>query len=262
MTLPKHLLTDPTQFSRPRVQPQDPITNGTNPPPYDDTVQREIRRHEISHSISGTYKLYDVLDLSTVSGSINVNVVPQYGDKPAVLRIGSVSGSVRISIDDNWTQVSQSRVFETYISTTSGSISGSIIQSGGGNTDVRSISGRIKLNLLPVNLDDGGNESHISTREMSGSTQIVLESPLDKSRITKLSASYQCSGSGSIEVYHPPEWEGKVHARSVGSGRVDLDGNLDDIVQHGRKDVEGRRGHGSELIDMKTMGSGRVKFSC
>lgn len=62
-------------------------------------------RHETSNSINGTFTLRDSLDLSTTSGSISIRLDVKPGIHPAILRLKSKSGSIRV--DDKQCDVAQ-----------------------------------------------------------------------------------------------------------------------------------------------------------
>lgn len=58
---------------------------------------RHYSRHETFQSITGTFTLYDSLDLSTSSGSINIKLDVQPGSEPARLNLKSSSGSITVN---------------------------------------------------------------------------------------------------------------------------------------------------------------------
>ncbi|KAH8647248.1 hypothetical protein BX600DRAFT_518524 [Xylariales sp. PMI_506] len=75
---------------RPEAAPQSPNS-------------RRIVLHYTSKSISGSYPLYDLLSISTESGSISVSVTPQPASsydpsQPASLELRSKSGSIRATL--------------------------------------------------------------------------------------------------------------------------------------------------------------------
>lgn len=58
---------------------------------------RHYSRHETSNSINGTFTLHDSLDLSTTSGSISISLDVKPGSHPAILKLKSRSGSIRVN---------------------------------------------------------------------------------------------------------------------------------------------------------------------
>jgi len=67
---------------------------------------RRYSRHETSSSINGTFTLHDSLDLSTTSGSISIKLDVKPGPNPAILKLKSKSGSIRV--DDKQCDTAQS----------------------------------------------------------------------------------------------------------------------------------------------------------
>ena len=244
--------------------PDFPI-NGTLP-------HRQIRQHETSHSISGTYPLYDLLDLKTSSGSISVTIVPHPGEAPAILLIESSSGSINVKIDKSYLNAAQSaqyqvaldRAFETTISTSSGTIGGKLLVGGGGATSVTSRSGTLNLAVYPVNVGHGSPESKLSTTTTSGAQNLDIYSPISGGTLTQLTAHHDSIGSGALNIRYPSTWEGAIHAKSVGSGSVHVAGPGLQYELNGRKEVLGWRGgeKNRKTIDVNTLGSGTIHFKC
>jgi hypothetical protein len=243
------------------------------PPTHDaPTSNREFRQHETHRSISGTYPLYDLLDLKTTSGSISVTIVPHPGNVPAVLRLESTSGSITIKIDKSYLNAAEiathqdalNRTFDIQISSLSGSISGSVLVGGGGKTIATARSGSLGLAIYPVNIDNGSAESTLSTSTTSGSSSIKVHNPLFGGKLTQLVANHQSTGSGSMSIKYPSTWEGGIHVLSIGSGSVSARGQGLKFEQYGKKEVVGWRGgeNNRKVIDVKTLGSGSVNFNC
>jgi len=67
---------------------------------------RRYSRHETSNAISGTFTLWDSLDLSTTSGSISITLDVKPGPHPATLKLKAQSGSIRV--DDLQCRTAQS----------------------------------------------------------------------------------------------------------------------------------------------------------
>jgi hypothetical protein len=252
--------------------PNFPINGPLPPPPNGPTPNREFRRHETSHSIYGKYQLYDLLELETLSGSISITIVPHPGHLPAILRLATTSGSISVKVDDTYLNAAQTaqyqdalnRTFDTKISSFSGSIAGSLLVGGGGETMVSSRSGSLSLAFYPVNVDHGSAESTLSTSTASGSSNIKVKNPVFGGKLTQLSAHHHSTGSGSMTINYPSTWEGRIHARSVGSGSVDVRGQGLQFERYGSRDIVGWRGgeKNRKLIDLNTLGSGSINFRC
>jgi hypothetical protein len=261
-----------TTHSQHPPTPNFPI-NGPSPPPSNGpTPNREFRRHETSASIDGKYPLYDLLDLQTLSGSISITIVPHPGHLPAILRLATTSGSISVKVDNSYLNAAQTvtyqdalnRTFDTKISSFSGSIGGSLLVGGGGETVVSSRSGSLSLAIYPVNVDHGSPESTLSTSTTSGSSSIKVKDPIFGGKLTQLSAHHHSTGSGSMTVKYPSTWEGRIHAKSIGSGSVRVKGQGLQFERYGSKDVVGWRGgeKNRKLIDLNTLGSGSINFGC
>ena len=198
--------------------------------------------------------------------------MPHPGNVPAVLRLASASGSIRIKIDKSYLNAAEiathqdalNRTFDTQISSLSGSIGGSILVGGGGKTMVTVRSGSLDLAIYPVNIDNGSAESTLSTSTASGSSHIKVHNPVFGGKLTQLVANHQSTGSGSMTIKYPSTWEGGIHVLSVGSGSVSARGQGLEFEQYGKKEIVGWRGseNNRKVIDVKTLGSGSINFNC
>ena len=150
------------------------------------------------------------------------------------------------------------------MSSFSGSIGGSILVGGGGETSVTSRSGSLNLAIYPVNVDHGSPESIMSTTTNSGSSNIKVHTPVLGGKLTQLVANHQSTGSGSMTIKYPSTWEGGIHVRSIGSGSVNVNGQGLQFDQYGNREVVGWRGgeKNRKVIDIKTIGSGSINFKC
>jgi hypothetical protein len=191
---------------------------------------------------------------------------------PAVLRLSSTSGSIRIKIDKSYLNAGEiashqdalNRTFDAKISSFSGSIGGSILVGGGGQTMVTAKSGSLDLAVYPANVNKGNAESTLSTSTASGSSHIKVHDPVFGGKLTQLVANHHSTGSGSMTIKYPSTWEGGIHALSVGSGSVSVRGQGLQYEQHGSREVVGWRGGESnrKMINVKTLGSGSISFNC
>lgn len=230
-------------------------------PPSIDIKHRETNIHVISGSIRGSYPLYDVLDISTTSGSIDIEVEPKDADEdnvqPAVLRLSSKSGSVRaitsiVSVP--------ARDYQTSLESSSGGVNAKILH--GSRTSLRSLSGHIKADLYPY----GHNNSRtdINTHCQSSSTDVTVHSSLSHPTdpIKKLYSGHH-GLSGSVRLRYPAQWQGAVQASTL-SGSIDLDWDGLRIVRDEKKGwvkrvVEAVRGKGDGQLVISS-NSGSVKL--
>jgi hypothetical protein len=219
--------------------------------------------------------LYDVLDLSTTSGSIRINVEIQPGDKPAVLRLATQSGSVRVHIGGSGGVVSRfrladsvsKRTFQTDIQTQSGSVGGSLVHGNGGSTSISTASGSMTVTLYTVGVSGTDADSTITTTSNSGSQRIALKSEVSSigTPVRAVQANHVAHGSASIYIDYSREWEGTVHTRVLGSGSLGVSGRNLETQCQGRRECWGRRGNDAEKagrVEVLGEGSGSLTFSC
>ena len=234
------------------------LSLSTDEPPSIKINSRDTSIHVTSGSVRGTYPLYDTLDISTMSGSIDVDVEPKDADegniKPAILRLTSKSGSIRALTS----MVSvPARDYQTTIESSNGGIDATLLH--GSRTSLRSNSGHVNADLYPF----GHNNSRtdINTFCQSGSTDITVHSSLSNPTdpMKKLYSEHH-GVSGSLSLWYPAQWEGTVKG-SILSGSLDLDWDGLKVVKDEKKGwvkrtVEAVRGAGeSHLVFSSTSGS-------
>lgn len=156
------------------------------------------------------------------------------------------------------------RVYDTKVEAMSGTVSGSLIHGGGGgSTTLSTLSGSIRMTIYPVGVGAEDGESTLTTQSRSGSTSLTMKPPAGGGKITSLSASHKSIGSGSQRIEYPAEWEGRVHASSLGSGSVHASGAGLQIERYGNKDLVGWRGlRTGRTVDVSSVGSGSINFKC
>ncbi|KIW35058.1 hypothetical protein, variant [Cladophialophora immunda] len=237
------------------------------PPP-----KREHREHETFHSITGTYQLYDLLDLSTTAGSITITVDVQPGDKPAVLRLSSSAGSVNVKMTSGGgfftkptiPDTAKTRTLVTEISTNAGSVSGNLVHGNGGSTTISTNAGSISVTIFAVGVSEMDPQSNISTTSNSGSQHIKVVPTLDSTEaIRAIEAVHTVRGSGSMNVAYPPQWEGMVHLSSRGHGSIGASGTGLVVRKESSRELYGYRGATQgRTVEISEMGHGSVRFSC
>lgn len=222
----------------------------TDEPPTLDINPRETNIHLTSGSVSGSYPLYDVLDISTISGSIDIDVEPKDADKdnvqPAILRLSSKSGSIRALTS---TISVPARDYQTTLRSLNGGIDATLLH--GSYTSLRSLTGRINADLYPY----GHNNSRtdISTHCKSGSTDITVHSSLSHPAdpINKLYSEHH-GLSGSVSLWYPAKWQGTIKG-STSSGSIDLEWDGIKVLRDEKKGwvkrtVEAVRGEGGSQM--------------
>lgn len=164
------------------------------------------------------------------------------------------------------------RVFKTDISTKSGSVGGTIVHGNGGSTSISTGSGSHSISVYPVGVSDSHPSSTLTTNAGSGSQNVKILSPntvpgyqSTTSTIRSLKVSHTTTGSGSINVEYPGEWEGQLHVLLKGSGSINARGQGLETQRQGRHELFGWKGADSEnasSVQITEMGSGSVNFQC
>lgn len=212
-------------------------------------------RHTIlrtsSSPITGSFTLLDLLAITSSSGSIAVSVdsgeAGFSNPQPAQLRVHSSSGSVRVSTA---TTSLHEREYRTDVDTQSGSIDGTFLL--GSEASFTTSSGHMNLDLLPY---DSQARSSLRTRSSSAAMNVnVLGAYKNGNEVFKgLRSSHTSSGSGSVNVRYPGEWEGRI-AVYTGSGKINVRGDgvvVDEARQYGGH-VLAHKGEGDCGIEART----------
>ena len=234
------------------------LSFSANEPPSIDINPRETNIHVNSGSVTGSYPLYDVLDISTISGSIDIDVEPKDADEdnvqPAILRLSSKSGSIRAL-----TSIASvpARDYQTMLKSLSGGIHATLLH--GSHTSLRSLNGRISADLYPYGHNN--TRTDINTHCQSGSTDVTVHSSLSHPTdpIKKLYSDHQ-GLSGSLNLWYPAQWQGTVQGSTL-SGSIDLDWDGLRVVKDEKKgwikrSVEAVRGEGEgQLVISSKSGS-------
>ncbi|KAF2275470.1 uncharacterized protein EI97DRAFT_451029 [Westerdykella ornata] len=223
-------------------------------------ISRETKLETISGSISGKYALFDLIWISTISGSVNINVEPMEGGTegaPAVFQAQSLSGSIRA---DFKRERIPARDYQLSLSTKVGSIDGTFVH--GSRTLFQSVAGSITADILPFS--PGDDETTIETDSRSGETKVKIQSPHgDQPRGLNRLVSNHKTISGAIDLTYPQEWEGHLDGSAL-SGALHLQGKdlelLNELAEPGKNHVEAKKGKGtSELTFTTISGACQVK---
>ncbi|MCJ1307208.1 hypothetical protein MMC25_000854 [Agyrium rufum] len=237
---------------------------------------RDMSITSSSGSIAGGFQLWDLLHMSTASGSMHITLEPRdidYAQKlPARLELKSSSGSIQASMPAIYRETSKyvgpaipDRDYRTQISTRSGDMKVDLLH--GATTELQSASGRIKATLTPYG--DVGEKSTIEVSASSGNIDVdvmpSISSP--KKPMRKLYSSYRFS-SGNVAFAYPDAWEGTLVGR-LSSGRVSSNWEDLEIINVGRRDpavdkgrIDGRKGKGEGVIEFDgASGSVLIKAS-
>ncbi|MCJ1268472.1 hypothetical protein MMC22_008360, partial [Lobaria immixta] len=187
------------------------------------TRTREIIVHSSSGSVTGAYPLYDLLSITTLSGSIDISYFPKNSSrlnpKPASLVLSTRSASIQVTspvIPSG--QVIPNRDYKNDLSASSGSITATLLHSS--RTSLHAASGHILATIHPHgNLS---SPSHLSTDNKSGSTSVTVHNSLShpSAPMRALSASHHYI-SGSLKLFYPSQWQGRIFGDTV-SGSLNI----------------------------------------
>ena len=223
------------------------------------------RYHNPTGNIHGLYKLYDRIELSTTTGTIDVEIDPQDGDDPAVLFISSDIGSVTVRVNSEYIRRRgrTQRPIYTEIRSFTGSISAEILLGNGGMAFVDSTLGTQMLEILTYKVGGSGYVSNLTTSSTTGTQKIDVIS-LDQDHITDIRAEHRVTATGSMDITYPNTWLGEVHVISTPLGTVNVAGqNLDYKLNH-KHEIIAHRGPAAERqkIEIICEGTGSAAFRC
>jgi len=202
-----------------------------------------------SSSFKGTIRLYDLISITSSSGSVDVDIDPQGVDKdhkkPAELVIVSQSGSVKVHYP---TANLPDREYISTITSTGGSVDATLVH--GKSTTIRNTSGSMNVDLIPYIQKSAA--SRLDVHSQSGSQKVHLFSPLSGS-LDNLK-SVHTAQSGRLVLEYPDEWEGKINGQTS-SGSLSLSGSGVEIIE------SGGRSSGKYVIARKGDGSSKLEFT-
>ena len=262
---------------------------------------RRYKRHETSSSITGSFLLFDSLDLATTTGDIDILVTPQQGVDPAVLRLSTDTGTIRVALgssfstrtaarlhdnggsetldstvftlepstnDEMFPSSVVSRSFDTSIDSQTGPIQAALLMGNNATTIVRSETGAIALDIITVGVGPNDGPSLLRTMTQTGS-QVIQINPLrsvlaDQAQdvaITNLEAQHVVHGSGDLKLVYPDEWRGQLEVAVQGEGYIDLVGRNVEIDIRELKYIQAHRGQGKNAM-ATVLGNGAIVFSC
>ncbi|KAI1757018.1 hypothetical protein F4782DRAFT_525786 [Xylaria castorea] len=271
-------------------EPQAPLIPPP-PPPSQAPDPRRIVLRSSSNSISGSYPLYDLLSISTESGSISVAVTPHPASsedpsQPASMELKSLSGSVHATFserffdrfvgrDGNSEQKYRggsgntaippgipAREYITSVSTRSASISGTFPLGSYTSLDSQSGSiGGVELVVVPISTSGPRRLKTVSHGGMQ-SVRVVDDDlwPMVKEAWWEGMVSRHESLSGSINVEYPDSWEGTIEVQT-GSGSMSVTGRGVEIIRQEQGRMVARKGKdGGKVIVRARSGSVNLRF--
>lgn len=209
--------------------------------------------------------MYDRLELSSATGTIDIEIDPQPGDSPAYLVISSNVGGINIKVSPEYLSRRQRahRPIYTEIRTFTGSISAEILLGNGGLAFVDSALGAQVLEVLTYDVHSRGESSNITTESSTGAQKVNVRS-IDGSFITNVNARHHAAATGSLDITYPNTWLGEVHVMSTIIGRAILEGENLDYTRKDDHEAVAHRGspEGRHTIEVISDGTGIASFRC
>ena len=209
---------------------------------------RSIIVDSTSGTITGSYRLLDLLKVTSHSGSIAIDIEPcevaVEDPKPAQLILHTLSGSITArtpAMFRAFTEEGKSTVpprdYRSAVSTSSGSIHVGLIH--GSKTSVGCNSGRIDATLAPYGFLKARSDIDVSSHSGSIDTTVLpsLSDPGEPMRY--LWSSYRYT-SGSLRMTYPSDWEGKIEGSTI-SGSITVEWPGVKVLEGGDSGVGFRR---------------------
>lgn len=224
-------------------------------------------KHETTNGITGSYKLQERIELTTTTGSIDVEVDPQSGDEPAYLVLASNTGRIRVRMAPTFLARRQvpSRAIFTEIRTVTGAISAEILLGHGGYADIETVTGQQHLSLLLYDVGPDDVASNITTSSRTGQQRIVVQ-PLVPSitPITNINAQHRGTATAALNLDYPRQWNGEIYALASPLGNVEIDGSQLEFTRYSEHEKMAYRGSASSRhrVDAISIGTGSVSFIC
>lgn len=146
------------------------------------------------------------------------------------------------------------REYHSSISTASGSIKGRYLLGVG--TSLTTQSGSINADFVPF----GSRTARLETSSGSGATNARVLSGEGGKDVDGLRSEHKSSGSGSVKVVYPVNWEGRITGTS-GSGSIRVSGPEIIVDESSRGQVRAHKGDEKKgNLEVRT-GSGSVDVS-
>lgn len=240
-------------------------------------ASREISIKTVSGDVQGWFPLYDLLRVETTSGDVKIDHAPQpaESDKTGFARyiVKSVSGLLKLKQslrpDPSSRKINiPKRAYTTDIETTSGDIAADLVI--GETTNVKTVSGSLKLEFLPiVPADADAGNFFLRTESMSGNLRLNIADPIEfdrdnlkkyrESDLKHLRSEHKAI-SGNMNMKYPVSWEGKLTGKAI-STSWNIHGKGVQVIRRGgfmSKEIQATKGDGKSTIDIGEM-SGNVE---
>lgn len=227
----------------------------------------EYERHEANANIDGAYKLYDRLELSSTTGTIDIEIDPQPGDQPAILLLSSDTGSITLRLSSEYLHRHHraARAIRSEIRSLTGTVNAEILLGHGGYALVDTTTGSQVLSVMASGIGRHDEISNLMTYSKTGAQTVVVTS-LDPAYepLTNLRAEHHSFATGPLDIIYPAAWLGKVHAAAGLFGHINVQGDDLEYVKQGKSEIIAYRGpvKGRQNVEVISDGTGSVKFRC
>ena len=224
---------------------------------------REVIISTVSGSIHGDFPLYDLLSITSISGTVNIGLEPkeaaEHASVPAQLHVETVSGTIYVNTpavvgagESFIGAAIPDRDYRVFVSSTSGTQYVNVIH--GSETILHSVSGTVQATLSPYGAPWA--KSNIDVVTKSGSVEVTVLSSISHAgqAMTNLYGTYKRL-SGSLKVKYPGEWEGEIEGSTL-SGSLNIAWPGLTVIQDGRSGGSGYR----ILKAIKGHGHGQLYF--
>lgn len=223
--------------------------------------------HKMTGNINGRYKLYDRLELTTTTGTIDVEIEPDDGDRPAILILSTATGAINLRVSRDYVNRKHKarRTIFTNIKTLTGTVNADILVGHGGSASVKTNTGSQSLSIMTFGVGPKDAVSNLTTSSGTGSQQVALSSlDLPNAPITNLQANHHGLTTATLNIQYPAQWYGEIHAVSMPMGNVHVQGRDLVYTKNGEFEVIAHRGSylNTRTIKIVSEGTGSIQFSC
>lgn len=255
-------------------------------------TNRTYERHETTSDITGGYRLYDKVSLSTTTGNIDIELDPQpvedsssplLNNNAAHLFLRSDTGTINLRLASSYISnpYRPTRPIIAEIRTATGQINAQLPLTHAGSLEITTTTGQQILSIYYIDSDSDStaalnlhNNHHsalpsstLTTRSTTGSQHLTLHALNSHHPITALIATHHSQATANLHILYPPTWHGIIDATTTAAvPMTGLSVTGADLVYEVKDDhcIRARRGteRNDALIRISSDGTGEVEFRC
>lgn len=258
-------------------------------------TNRTYERHETTSDITGGYRLYDKLSLSTTTGNIDIELDPQpvedsssplLNNNAAHLFLRSDTGTINLRLASSYISnpYRPTRPIIAEIRTATGQINAQLPLTHAGSLEITTTTGQQILSIYYIDSDSDStaalnlhNNHHsasvlsspstLTTRSTTGSQHLTLQALNSHHPITALTATHHSQATANLHILYPPTWHGIIDATTTAAAPMTgLSVTGADLVYEVKDDHHIRARRGTErndaLVRISSDGTGKVEFRC